>query len=91
MSKRTRKVGSSGRYGARYGLKIRKGLKAIEAERSTWYTCPRCRRPSLQRKGAGIWECRKCNHKIAGGAYKPETGIGRARAAALKKVTEGIA
>lgn len=41
---------------------------------STTHDCPQCGREALARQAAGIWQCRKCGAKIAGGAYEPETG-----------------
>jgi large subunit ribosomal protein L37Ae len=68
---RTKKVGTTGRFGVRYGTRVKKKLRPIEAEQKRPHMCPECKRMSLKRVTAGIWECKKCGAKIAGGAYKP--------------------
>lgn len=37
------------------------------------HICPYCERPALKRVAAGIWYCKKCKVKFAGGAYTPKT------------------
>ncbi|OGI15145.1 50S ribosomal protein L37ae [Candidatus Micrarchaeota archaeon RBG_16_49_10] len=68
---RTKKVGTTGRFGVRYGTRAKVKLRAVEAEQRKAHVCPVCKRPVLKRVAAGIWECRKCGAKIAGGAYRP--------------------
>lgn len=68
---RTKKVGSSGRFGARYGKGVKKRLTKIEDAQKRKHQCPRCMRPGLKRVASGIWECRKCGLKMAGKAYEP--------------------
>jgi large subunit ribosomal protein L37Ae len=65
--------GSTGRFGPRYGRFIRKRVRDIEVISKAVHTCPRCDTVSVKRRGTGIWECRKCSFKFAGGAYAPET------------------
>lgn len=68
---KTKKVGATGRFGARYGRRVKVMLKKIEKKQRASYVCPSCKRKSLKRISPGIWQCRKCNAKFAGGAYSP--------------------
>jgi len=72
MSK-TKKVGTTGRFGPRYGRKIKVRLAKIEKEQKQKHQCPVCKKFKLNRIAAGIWECKGCHAKIAGGAYTPKT------------------
>ena len=70
---KTKKLGSAARFGARYGKKIKDLVAAIEASSRAKHVCPSCGRKSLKRISSGIWLCRKCGKKMAGGAYSPST------------------
>ncbi|MCL5930368.1 MAG: 50S ribosomal protein L37ae [Candidatus Thermoplasmatota archaeon] len=72
MTKKTRKVGSSGRFGARYGSTVKKRWLEMENLRKTTYICPRCHHVSVKRIHPGIWGCRKCGFEFVGDAYSPE-------------------
>lgn len=69
--KRTKKVGSIGRFGTRYGLRAKKLLKKVEEKQKQKHECPACKKMKLIRISAGIWECKSCKTKLAGGAYTP--------------------
>lgn len=66
----TKKVGSAGRFGVRYGRKVRKRIAEVEKKQKAFYTCPSCNVNRAKRVSAGIWECKKCNTKFAGKAYE---------------------
>lgn len=68
---KTKKVGSSGRFGAKYGRKIRVRTTQIESTSKAWHECPRCNAPKVKRQSAGIWVCSRCDAVFAGGAYAP--------------------
>ena len=72
MTHGTKKVGIAGKYGSRYGVKIRKRLMETESERVKKRTCPRCAHVAVKRKDTGIWLCRHCGYKYAAGAYVPK-------------------
>ena len=69
---KTKKVGSAGRFGIRYGRKIRQRLIKVEKELKAKHKCPKCLKPGLKREKAGVWVCKKCGLKFAGKAYKPK-------------------
>lgn len=73
MGRRTKKVGSAGRFGARYGVSLRNRFAAVEKRRKASYDCPKCAHQAVKRKAAGIWRCRHCDLVFAGGAYVPRT------------------
>jgi large subunit ribosomal protein L37Ae len=71
MTKRTVKAGSSGRFGARYGVVVRNRVKNIEQLQNQRHECPVCHHPSVKRESSGIWVCRHCSAKFAAAAYSP--------------------
>jgi len=88
MSKRTKKVKSAGRFGPRYGRRIRKDVVAIEEKMRCKHKCPRCERRSVKRIGTGIWRCSKCGLTFAGGAYMPQTPAGIVAARSVRLSSE---
>ena len=68
---RTKKVGGTGRYGARYGLRQRKRILAIEGTQKKKHKCPFCKKNAVKRLALGIWLCSACGKKFAGKAYEP--------------------
>jgi len=74
----TKIVGPAGRYGARYGMGIRRKVTTIEVKQRGKHRCPSCRSlVRLERLAFGIWRCPKCGHTFAGGAYVPQTILGK--------------
>lgn len=71
MSKRTKKVGSAGRFGARYGVRIRKRIADVELVSKGRHECPKCKAVALGRVANGIWLCRHCGAKMASSSYAP--------------------
>lgn len=67
---KTRKVGSTGRFGVRYGLKIRKNVLSVDKLKRGQKNCPKCLKPAIKRESAGIWHCKYCGLKVAGRAYQ---------------------
>jgi large subunit ribosomal protein L37Ae len=76
MAKRTKKVGSAGRYQARYGVKARMRIRDTEIQQRIKHKCPKCGQTKVKRSGTGIWTCKKCGNIFAGGAYIPKTAQG---------------
>ena len=72
----TRKVKTTGRFGSRYGVGIRKRVIKVETKQKQKHTCPECGFKKVKRLAAGLYVCNKCSLKFAGGAYIPVTMSG---------------
>lgn len=86
---RTKKVGSTGRFGPRYGAKLRRRVLDIDNRRKEPTRCPSCATKALKRQAAGLWNCTKCGLVFAGGAYVPFTDAGKAAKRAIAQRVAG--
>lgn len=77
MSRGTKKLGITGKYGARYGSTLRKRMKPLEESQHKKYVCVACGKLSVKRCSVGLWKCRSCRHKFAGAAYAPISVTGQ--------------
>ncbi len=69
MTRKSKKVRAAGRFGARYGKKVRDKLIKVEDKQRKRQSCPECNRLGVKRLSKGIWFCKKCGKKIAGEVY----------------------
>ena len=79
-----RKVGLAGGFGARYGTVARRQYVEIVTGLRSKHECPRCKFQTVKRWSVGVWHCRKCGFKFAGGAYTPSTKLGQIAARATR-------
>ncbi len=82
---RTKKIGSAGKLGPRYGTKIRKLVVEVERKLKQDHKCPSCGANKVKRAGASIWECRRCGAKFAGAAYTPSSLVATVEKAPSKE------
>ncbi len=69
MASKTKKAKASGRFGARYGKKVRSNLVKVESKQRIKQTCPYCSKKGVKRISKGVWHCKKCNKKFASDTY----------------------
>ena len=72
---RKKEVGTAGRFGPRYGKRIRLVVSKIEKVQKKRHICPSCNMSYVKRLSSGIWICKKCGTKFAGSAYYPKTEL----------------
>ncbi len=84
---RTKKVGSTGRFGTRYGATIRKRVKKIESVSKAKHNCPSCDSLKVKRVSIGIWECGFCGYRFTGGSWAPETPGGKIAQRTAKRLS----
>jgi large subunit ribosomal protein L37Ae len=89
VAKRTQKAGATARFGARYGVSVRRNSGIALAKKTAKYTCPVCQYKKVSRKSVGIWSCSKCTHTFAGGAWEPFTRATDANSRILRRSVEG--
>ena len=65
MGVKTKKAKSAGRFGARYGKKVRSKLVEVEVKQRVRQKCPYCGKAGVKRLSKGIWHCEKCGKKFA--------------------------
>jgi large subunit ribosomal protein L37Ae len=62
-------VGSAGRFGVRYGKKIREAVSLMERKQNVDQQCPYCKKSSCKRLSKGVWKCKKCDKKFTNQTY----------------------
>lgn len=74
-----RKNTSSKRFGSRYGSKIRRNVDEAEKKEE-----------GFERIAAGVWKNQETGKKVAGGAYRTDTGAEETLKKALQVSTEEL-
>lgn len=81
---KARKVGSAGRFGARYGRVARKRVSEIEAQMKDATVDG----DSVKRVGTGVWVNEETGERFTGGAYRPQTPGGRSVGRSIRAALE---
>lgn len=66
---RTKKVKIAGKFGARYGSKVKERYSAIASKQAQKQQCPHCKKFQAKRMAKGLWLCKSCSKKFTAGAY----------------------
>ena len=69
MPTKLKKTKSAGRFGARYGKRVRTKLVKVETKQRKKQKCPFCGKLGAKRLSNGIWKCNKCDKKFASNTY----------------------
>lgn len=72
MPSKLKKTKSAGRFGSRYGKRVRNSLVKIESKQRVKQRCPFCKKLGVKRISKGIWRCTKCNKTFASDTYHLE-------------------
>mgnify|MGYP006085069447 FL=1 len=89
MAKRTQKAGLTAKFGARYGVSVRRNAGIALKKKLAKYTCPVCQYRKVSRRSVGIWNCSKCDHTFAGGAWEPYTRASDANNRIIRRNADG--
>ena len=72
MASKTKKIKSAGKFGAGYGIRVRKDYNKIEALQRRRQISPFYEKAKAKRIASGIWKCMKTGKVFAGPAYSLE-------------------
>jgi large subunit ribosomal protein L37Ae len=65
----TKKVGSTGRFRAGYGKRVKERVWEIEKKQKQKQQCPFCKKFAAKRVAKGLWQCKNCGKRFTAGAY----------------------
>ncbi len=60
----------------RYGMKLRRLVKSIEALKKANYVCANCGKKKVKRIGFARYLCKSCGAEFAGAAYSMSSNLG---------------
>jgi len=69
MPSKSKKTRASGRFGARYGKRVRDKFADVESKQRVKQKCPFCSKLGVKRKAKGIWNCARCGKTFASNTY----------------------
>jgi large subunit ribosomal protein L37Ae len=69
MATKSKKSKAAGRFGSRYGKRVRDKLVLVENKQRVKQKCPFCEKVGVKRLANGIWECPRCKKKFASNTY----------------------
>ena len=72
MASKTKKIKAFGKFGAGYGVRVRKSYNQVEAMQRKRQVSPFYEKARAKRIAAGIWRCLKTGKVFAGHAYHLE-------------------
>jgi large subunit ribosomal protein L37Ae len=82
-------AGGIKRFGARYGLSVKKKPSKIEALQKSDTKCPYCGYSTVKRLAVGIYACSKCMKKFTGKAYTISREVVQEEAASEEEKKDG--
>lgn len=59
----------AGKFGARYGARVRAKWSEIEEKQRKKQKCPYCKKLQVKRLAKGLWLCKACDKKFTSNAY----------------------
>jgi len=65
------------RLRTRGGATLRKRWTRVVSTLKRPHRCPKCSAKRVRRLSVGIWHCTKCGFTFTGGAYQPQTKLGK--------------